>query len=79
MRKAKQAVGKSLDTTLIAALSRKLKRLETIERRLDKDLTMAEGLVNEIVAIRLELQDISPDELNKEMHGGQDQGDLQGE
>lgn len=67
VRRTKQAVGRSLDTTLISVLSKRVKRLETIERRLDKDLMMAEGLVNEILAIRLELQDISPEELTKEM------------
>lgn len=69
VRKTKQAIGGSLDTTLIAVLSKKVKRLTVIERRLDKDMLMAEGLVNEILAIRLELQDISPDELTKEMQG----------
>jgi hypothetical protein len=67
VRKTKQAVGKSLDVTLISVLSKKVKRLTVIEGRLNKDMLMAEGLVNEIIAIRLELQDISPDELTKEM------------
>jgi HEPN domain-containing protein len=67
VRKTKQAVGKSLDTTLIAVLAKRVKRLTVIEGRLNKNMALAEGLVNEIIAIRLELQDISPEELNKEM------------
>ena len=74
VRKTKQAVGKSLDTALITVLSRKLKRLTMIEGRLDRDLMAAEGLVNEIIAIRLELQDTSPEELTKEMQGEDERG-----
>lgn len=65
-----------MDVTLIAVLSKKIKRLTVIERRLDKDMQMAEGLVNEIIAIRLELQDISPDELTKEMTRDEDERSL---
>lgn len=69
-RKTKQAIGKSQDVMLIAHLTKKSKALEKAIAAIDKSLEKAEGLISEVIALRIQLADATPDELAREIKEG---------
>ena len=67
VRKTKTAIAKSSDAAFILVLTRKCKQLDKLAEKLTAQLEKAETLVNEIVSIRLQLGDETPDQLADEM------------
>jgi hypothetical protein len=69
-RKTKQAIGRSQDIMLIAHLTKKSKQLDKALEVLDKSITKAESLISEVIALRIQLADATPDELAREIKDG---------